>query len=90
MATAGGAAAAAAMAAIKVSGTIVRISPDEMLRLLSRVERPLVVTSTTWAFGRRYVYLTSYKGLAFVTRSSEPLPLPGCELVEAQRIWVPQ
>lgn len=35
-------------------------------------------------------YLTSYKGLAFFTKSSTPLNLSGdIELVLAQKIWIP-
>jgi hypothetical protein len=85
-----GAAVAAMIQAVKASGTIVRVAPEEMQRLLARAERPLVVTSTQWLFGRRYVYLTSYRGLAFCTTSRDPLQLSGCEVVEARRIWVPQ
>jgi len=86
------AAAAAAMArATKASGVIVRMEPEGFARILQRQERPLVVQARggiPWS--KHYQYLTSYKGLAFFTKSPTPLSLPGsCELVVAERIWIP-
>ena len=89
---AGGAAGAAAavVQAIKASGAIVRVEPHEFEALLSRAREPLVVTATGGLFRRNYQYLTSYKGLAFYTRSFLPLSLrPEAELVQARTIWVP-
>ena len=42
-------------------------------------------------FGKTsYKYLTSYKGLAFHTKSPDTISLPGdAEVVEAQRMWMP-
>jgi hypothetical protein len=41
-------------------------------------------------FRTSYLYLTSYKGLAFFTKSPEPLILPGgSEVIQAQKIWIP-
>jgi hypothetical protein len=90
-ASAGAAAAAAAIVqAIKASGVIVRVEPSEFLRLLPRIEEPLVVHATGGFFSTNYQYLTSYKGLAFFTRSPEPLGLPeSCELIQARAIWIP-
>lgn len=88
---AGGAAAAAAIAqAIKASGTIVRVEPREFSRLLDRTDEPLVVQAQGGMFGRSFQYLTSYKGLAFYTKSNEPIYLPGsAEVVQARKIWIP-
>jgi ABC-type branched-subunit amino acid transport system substrate-binding protein len=88
---AGAAAAAAAVAqAIKASGVLVRMEPDEFLKILRRVENPLVVVAKGWFFNRGYQYLTSYKGLAFLTKSPDPLMLPAnVEIVQAGRIWTP-
>ncbi len=37
-----------------------------------------------------YQYLVGYKGLAFFTKSPEPLPLPPrTEAVLAKSIWIP-
>jgi hypothetical protein len=88
----GGAAGAAAIAqAVKASGAIVRMQPNEFLQIVGRAEYPVVVMAVSRVFGRtRYKYLTSYKGLAFYTRSTSQLPLPGAvELVHAKAIWIP-
>jgi hypothetical protein len=88
---AGAAAEAAAVAqAVKASGVLVRLEPQEFLRVLQRQQAPLVVHATGGFFRTHYKYLTGYKGLAFFTKSPAPLPLPqGSELVLARSIWVP-
>lgn len=87
---AGAAAAAAAVQAIKASGVIVRVEPDAFQRILEHSEEPLVVTAGAGLFGRDHAYLTSYKGLAFYTKSDDEIPLPGSvELVRAKSIWIP-
>jgi hypothetical protein len=49
-----------------------------------------VVHATGGFFSTNYRYLTSYKGLAFFTKSPTPLDLPsGTELVQAKAIWIP-
>jgi hypothetical protein len=90
-AAAGAAAAAAAVAkAIKASGAIVRVEPEDFLRILRRQQAPLVVHATGGFFSTSYLYLSSYKGLAFFTKSPAALDLPsGCEVVQAQKIWIP-
>ena len=88
--SAGGAAAAAAISAIKASGVIVHVMPDEFVGILKRQSGALVVHATGGIFSTSYRYLTSYKGLAFYTKAREPLELPpGTELVQAKSIWVP-
>ena len=93
MAYAGGAAAAHAAAiaqAIKASGAIVSVSPEGFMNLVSRAEKPLVVTASGGTFKKNFQYLTSYKGLCFYTKSSSPLILPGStEIVAAGKIWIP-
>jgi hypothetical protein len=88
---AGGAAAAAAIArAIKASGVVVSLDPQEFAKVVGRMAEPLVVYAEGGIFTTRYQYLTSYKGLAFFTVSREPLPMPaGTELITARRIWIP-
>ncbi len=86
----GAAAAAARVKAIKASGVIVRVEPDDFVGVLKRQPGALVVHATGWFFGASYKYLTSYKGLAFFTKAPAPLDLPaGTELVQAKAIWVP-
>lgn len=85
-----GAAAAAIAQALKASGTIVRVSPEEFANLVARGKAPLVVVAQGGVFRKSYRYLTSYKGLAFFTRSPQPLNLPGdAEIVAAETIWIP-
>lgn len=88
----GAAAAAAAIAqAIKASGAIVRMDPNDFVQIVHRAEEPVVVMATSKIFGKTsYKYLTSYKGLAFYTKSSSQLPLGvRTELVYAKQIWIP-
>jgi len=94
MGAAGGAAAGAAAAAIaqaiKASGAIVRVSPENFERLVARGEAPLVVYAHGGIFKKSHQYLTSYKGLAFFAKSPHELHLPGdVEIVTAQSIWIP-
>lgn len=86
-----GAAAAAAIAnAIKASGAIVRVEPEDFLRILGRVEKPVVVVASSTFLNTRFKYLTSYKGLAFFTKTSRELHLPGsAEVILAKKIWIP-
>jgi hypothetical protein len=90
--SAGAAAAAAAIAnAIKASGVLVNVTPEDFAAVVRRTERPLVVTSEGGFFSTSYKYLTSYKGLAFYTKSSVPLVLPAdAEVVRAKGISIPQ
>jgi hypothetical protein len=88
--SAGAAAAAAIALAIKASGVIVQVEPVDFIGVLQRQPGGLVVHATGGFFSTTYQYLTSYKGLAFFTKSPAPLDLPsGIELVVAKKIWVP-
>jgi hypothetical protein len=90
MGAAAGAAAAAIAKAVKASGTIVSLEPHEFQRLLSHNTGVLVVRAPGGFFSSGHKYLTSYKGLAFYTSSSEPLTIPrACEVIDAKKIWVP-
>lgn len=80
----------AAVEAIKASGAIVRLEPDDFVYLLSKCRDPLVVANEGGIFTKSYQYLFGYKGLVFYTKSREELPLPsGAELVYARKIWIP-
>jgi hypothetical protein len=69
----------------------VNVSPDDFLGILGRTEKPLVVHSEGGFFRTNYQYLTSYRGLAFHTKSNSPLLLPGdVELIVARHMWMPQ
>jgi hypothetical protein len=89
-AAAGAAAAAAIAQAIKASGVLVRVEPDEFIKIAGRTKAPLVVAAKGGFLRTYYAYLTSYKGLAFYARSSVALQLPAdAELVYAGGIWIP-
>ena len=93
MSAAGGtvAAMAAIANAIKASGVVVNVKPEDFAAVLRRTERPLVVASEGGLFSTSYKYLTSYKGLAFYTKARTPLMLPpDAEVVRAQGISIPQ
>ncbi|HWM92147.1 MAG TPA: hypothetical protein VN493_15390 [Thermoanaerobaculia bacterium] len=84
------AAAYATAQAIKASGAIVRVEPEDFLKILARSAEPLVVSAPGGFLSGGHEYLTSYKGLAFFTNSPKPLDLPeGAEVVAAQKIWIP-
>jgi hypothetical protein len=84
------AAGAAIAQAIKASGVIVRVEPDDFLSIVGRQQGALVVHATGGFFSTNYRYLPSYKGLAFFTYSSSQLDLPsGTELIQAESIWIP-
>jgi hypothetical protein len=90
VAGAGASAAAAIAQAIKASGAIVRVEPEDFGRVLTRQDAPLVVVAQGGFFSGRFQYLTSYKGFAFYTKSSEPLYLPNnTEVIHARKIWIP-
>ena len=89
-ASAGAAAAAAVMQAIKASGAIVRVEPEEFRKLLDANSEGLVVHAPGGFFSSKHRYLMGYKGLIFHAATHEPLTLPrGCQVVEAQKIWMP-
>jgi len=85
------AAAAAAIAnAIKASGVICEVAPEDFVAIVRRVESPLVVVARGGVFSKKFRYLTSYKGLAFFTKSVDPIQFSStAELVNANKIWIP-
>ncbi len=85
------AAAAVAIAnAIRASGVVVRMEPEEFLKLLAKSEKPLVIWATGGIFSTNYQYLTSYKGFAFFTRSPGPFQLSAnIETIRVNKIWTP-
>ena len=88
---AAGAAAQAVLSASRACGIFVVVDADEFSRVLDRIEKPLVVVARRGRWNVKHDYLTSYRGLAFFTRSDAPVALPeAAELVEAKKIWIPQ
>ncbi len=87
---AGAAAAAAIAQATKASGVIVRVEPPAFLAIVDQNPEPLAVHAHGGFFSRQHQYLTSYRGLAFYAKSTHELRLPAhCQVVEAQKIWIP-
>jgi hypothetical protein len=86
----GAGAAAAAIAASKASGVIVKLEPAEFAKLLDRIKDPLIVVAQGGFFETNFQYLVSYKGLAFFTKSDVELTLPAAaEIVSAESLWIP-
>jgi putative sterol carrier protein len=76
--------------ATKASGAIVKMSPDEFMKIINKSEEPLVVFAKGGFLNRKFRYLTSYRGLFFFTSASEPLALPSkAEVIAADKIWIP-
>ena len=89
-AVAAGAAAAAIAQAIRASGVLVRVSPDDFQKVLRKGEQPLVIYAKGGLFTTNHQYLTSYKGFAFFTKSATEIILPtGTEIIVANKIWIP-
>jgi uncharacterized UPF0146 family protein len=90
MAASAGAIAAIIANAIKASGTVVRIEPAEFLKIVKKVEAPLVIYTRGGFLSKNHQYLTSYKGFAFYTKSREQIDLPrNTEVIVADKIWIP-
>jgi GGDEF domain-containing protein len=86
------AAAIAAMIAnaVKASGTVIRIEPEEFVKILRKVEAPLVVYAEGGMISTNYQYMVSYKGFAFYCKADDPIELPKkAEVVVADKIWIP-
>jgi hypothetical protein len=90
-AAAGAAAAAAAIAqAIRASGVLIQVSPEDFQKVIRKVEQPLVIYASGGFFTKNHQYLTSYKGLAFFTKSAAEIILPaGTETILSKKIWIP-
>jgi hypothetical protein len=84
------AAAAAIVQATRASGVIVRIEAADFMRFVNENAEPIVVHAQGGFFSIKHLYLTSYRGLAFITKTAATLALPRhCQIVESQKIWVP-
>jgi hypothetical protein len=90
--SAGAVAAMAAIAqAIRASGVLVRVSPQDFQKILRKIKQPLVIQAKGSSFfSPRNQYLTSYKGFAFFTKSATEILLPAeTETILAKKIWIP-
>ena len=76
--------------AIKATGVVVRLEPGDWMTILKKADNPLVVVAEGGMFQTKYRYLTSYRGLAFFTKSQQALVLPGrTEVIRAKSISIP-
>ncbi len=76
--------------AIKASGVLVRVEPQEFVKILARANNPLVVIAEGGLLSTSFRYLMSYKGLAFFTKSDDMLALPAdAEVIRARGINIP-
>ena len=76
--------------AIKATGVVVRLEPTEWLSVLKRNDNAVVVVASGGMFKKSFRYLTSYRGLAFFTKSDQALILPGrTEVITAKSISLP-
>ena len=94
MAYASGSSAAAIEAAIanaiKASGVLVKVEPNDFLSILAKSDSRLVIVATGGIFKKNYQYLTSYKGFAFFTQSETQLIMPDkTEIIRSKQIWMP-
>jgi len=86
------AAQAAIQEAIKASGAIVKIAPNEFSNLISKMDDGIVIEKGDKGFfDSGYKYSTSYKGFIFYCKSRNQITIPSrLEKIKANRIWVPQ
>ena len=80
---------AAIAQAVKVSGVVARVTPEDFQKILARSDKPLVICATGGFVTTNYQYMTSYKGFAFFTKTKTPLELLKVETIVADKIWIP-
>lgn len=78
---------AVSIVAASVSGTMVTVEADDFLRLLQRVERPIVVHSYhkgSFLMPENHQYMFGCQGIVFCVNSKTALDLPeGVDMVES-------
>lgn len=84
------AAAAATANAVKASGAVIRLDPEEFAKVLSRTTEPVIVISPSGFKKKKIQYLLSWKGFIFYCISTEHMIFPkGAEIIAAKKIWIP-
>lgn len=80
---------ATAFQALKASGAIVSMNPEEFQKILEMAKDPLVVVAKAGFLSKKNQYLTSHKGLFFYCKA-ESLNLPSAAtVINAKKIWIP-
>jgi hypothetical protein len=67
-------------------GCVAFLEREEFIDVLKRQEEPLLVCSLRGTLKNVYTYVTCYRGFLFAHRSKIPIPLEGCELINAEEI----
>jgi hypothetical protein len=76
--------------ATQVFGTLVVVAPEDFIAILDLQENPLVVRAVSGRWRRRFIYLTSYQGLSFCTKSAHDLQLQeDALLIQATKVLLP-
>lgn len=89
-ATGASTAIAAVANAVKASGAIIRLKPEEFAKVLSRAIEPVIVIAPGGISKKKTQYLLSWKGFVFHCVSSEQMNFPsGAEIIAAKKIWIP-
>lgn len=78
----------AASQARAVLGPKITVSPVEFLKVVARMDKPVIVVNKPagLGFSKTWQYLTSYKGFLFHTVSKSELYFESCELYEAKKM----
>ena len=78
--------------AIAARGVIVQIESDEFIKIIHKVESPLIVIAQGKnLFKGKFMFLTYYKGLLFYTENEHLLQFPASiEVIEVNRMWIPK
>ncbi|MFP4460443.1 MAG: hypothetical protein ACLFSQ_12755 [Candidatus Zixiibacteriota bacterium] len=89
--TAGAAAAYQYMAnATKASGAIVMVEPEEFIKIIGKIDKPIVIVAPPGFLSKKSKYLAHYKGFTFYTKSADDINISGtAEMIKAEKIWVP-
>ncbi len=76
--------------AVKASGAIVEVEPENFTDMLAKVNKPLVIMALGGVVKKNYRYLVGYKGFVFFTRSKTALEMPrGIDVIVTKRIRIP-
>ncbi len=75
----------------KAQGVIVQVEPGDFMAILKKTELPLVVHAQSKILKVTYKYLTTYKGLAFYTKTPDPLHFnEKVEVIMAKKLGIPE
>lgn len=77
--------------AIKASGAIIKIDPDDFSGLMAKMGNALVAEAPAGVFTKVWKYMTSYKGFLFYTQAKDRLSIPNrYEPIRSRKIRLPE